>query len=197
MIDRDHHSRSGSVVERKRAPGNAESRLRVLLPRALALAVMAPGLALAAGDPPPLRPGLWEASTSSPRRPQPRPLVTRLCIDGQTQRQLLEQVAVAMLRLCSRNEYGMHAGRFVTNSSCTIGGSTVEGLTETTFFRDTSYHTEVVGRVTPPGRVVAPQKTVIDARHVGKCPTGMKPGDMALPNGQRLNLLQVSSVLAK
>jgi len=45
--------------------------------------------------------------------------------------------------------------------------------------------------------MVAAQKTIIDARHVGKCPAGMKPGDMTLPNGERFNLLQVSSALAK
>jgi len=40
-------------------------------------------------------------------------------------------------------------------------------------------------------------REIIDARHVGKCPADMKAGDMTLSNGQRLNLLEMSSVLAR
>jgi len=38
---------------------------------------------------------------------------------------------------------------------------------------------------------------VIDGRHVGPCPAGMKPGDLILPNGLTLNLVQLSAVLAR
>ena len=91
----------------------------------------------------------------------------------------------------------MRSGRFVTDSSCTLGASTIEGRTETTFLRDTAYRTEVVGRVGPTGRVAETQRTIIDGRHVGSCPVGMKPGDMVLPNGLTLNLVQLSAVLAR
>jgi hypothetical protein len=120
-----------------------------------------------------------------------------MCIDNQTQSRMLQQTSLAMLRMCSRHEYGMHAGRFVTNSYCTIAGSVIEGRTVTTFHRDTAYHTEVVGRIMPAGRSLPTQKTIIDARHVGKCPAEMRAGDMTLPNGQRLNVLEMSSVLSK
>ena len=188
------HSRpKKAVVGSGRVTGNARSLLSAFVLAGFAIAGGAPALAKTTGDLPRLRAGLWEASTTFPGRPQARPLLTRLCIDGQTQRQLLERAALAMLPMCSRNDFGMHGGRFVTDSSCTIAGSTVEGRTETTFFGDTSYHTEVMGRVSPPGRVVASQKTIIDSRHVGKCPAGMKAGDMTLPNGLRFNLLQATS----
>ena len=120
-----------------------------------------------------------------------------MCIDAQTQDRMLQQASVAMLRMCSRHEYGMRAGRFVTNSYCAVGSSIVEGRSETTFYRDTAYHTEVVGRIMPAGRSVAMQKTIIDARHVGKCPADMKAGDMWLPTGQRLNLLTLTAVLGR
>jgi hypothetical protein len=196
MIDRKRHCRIPSVADRRRS-ASTQATVRFLFPAALAIAISAPMPVLATSDPPRLRPGLWEASTSFPSRPQGSPQVTRMCIDGQTQSRLLQQTSLAMLHMCSRHEYGMHAGRFVTSSSCTIAGSTIEGRTETTFYRDTAYHTEVVGRVMPAGRAVTPQKTIIEARHVGKCPAGMKAGDMTLPNGQRLNVLQMSSALAK
>ena len=171
--------------------------MRFLPSAALALTLLLPTTVLAAGEPPPLHPGLREALTSSPDRPRASAQVTRMCIDGQTQRRVLQQASVAMLRMCSRHEYGMQAGRFVTNSYCTFAGSILEGRTETTFYRDTAYHTEVVGRMMQPGRTVPAQKTIIDARHVGKCPAGMKAGDMMLPNGLRLNILDMGSALAK
>jgi hypothetical protein len=163
----------------------------------IALAFSAAALGASPVDIPTLRPGLWEATTAAPNRSQPRPAVTRLCIDKTTQRHIFEQLALAMPRMCSRNQYAMRGGRLVTDSSCTLGASTIEGRTETTFFRDTAYRTEVVGWAGPTGRVAQSQKTVIDARHVGACPAGMKPGDMVLPNGLTLNLVQLSAVLAR
>lgn len=168
-----------------------------LVRAALALAICFPMPVLAVGDPPHLRPGLWEASTSSSSRTRTAPQVTRMCIDEQTQSRVLQQMSLAMVQMCSRHEYGMHAGRFITNSYCTFAGSTIEGRTETTFYRDTAYHTEVVGRVMRGGHTEPSQRTLIDARHVGKCPASMKPGDMALPNGQRLNLLQMTYLLSR
>ena len=180
-------------------PGRAERHARSAW---LAILCALPSLSGAApastdGNMPHLRSGLWEARTTFPDRPQAKPVVTQVCIDDRTQQQLLERMALAMLPLCARNDFGMHGGRFVTNSSCTIAGSTVEGRTETTFFRDTSYRTEVTGRISQPGRVVPSQKTIIDSRHVGKCPGDMRAGDMTLPGGQRLNLLHATSVLTR
>jgi hypothetical protein len=146
---------------------------------------------------PPLRAGLWEATAKSADRTAPRPAVTRMCLDKHTQRNVLEQLVFAMPRMCSRYEYGMRGGRFVTDSSCTLGASTIEGRTETTFVRDTAYHIEVVGRVGPTGRLAEQQRATIDGRHVGACPASMRPGDMVLPNGLTLNLVQLGAVLAR
>jgi hypothetical protein len=120
-----------------------------------------------------------------------------MCIDKHTQRNVLEQLALAMPRMCARYQYGMRGGRFVTDSSCTLGASTIEGRTETTFFRDTAYRMEVVGRVGPTGRAAETQKAVIDGRHVGACPAGMKPGDMVLPNGLTINVVQLGAVIGR
>lgn len=120
-----------------------------------------------------------------------------MCIDPQTQNRMLQQASIAMLRMCARHEFGMRAGRFVTDSYCSVAGSVIEGRSETTFFRDTAYHTEVVGRIVPAGRTVPTQRTVIDARHVGKCPADMRAGDMSLPNGQRLNLPTLIAAMAR
>lgn len=184
-------ARASHAVTFRQLPTAMKTALAILLASA------APAFAAAPVDVPPLRPGLWEATTVPANRSQPRPEVTRVCIDKFTQRQVLDQLAFAMPRMCSRNQYGMRGGRFVTESACTLGASTIEGRTETTFFRDTGYHTEVVGRVGPAGKVAPTQRAVIDGKHVGACPAGMKPGDMVLPNGLTLNLVQMSLLLAK
>jgi hypothetical protein len=164
---------------------------------ALASALAASAFAAPPPPIPPLRPGLWEATTVSPGRPQPRPAVTRMCLDKHTQGHVLAQLTIAMPRMCSRNQLAMRGGRFVTDSSCTFGASIIEGKTETTFFRDTGYRMEVVGRVGPTGQLAPVQKAVIDGRYAGSCPKGMKPGDMVLPNGLTLNLVQMSAMLGR
>ena len=175
-----------------RLPGACRNFIATVATALAASASAAPAL-----DVPPLRAGLWEATTAGSRPEGRPPAVTRMCLDRQTQRHVLDQLAVALPRMCSRNQYGMRAGRFVTDSACTFGASAIEGRTETTFVRDTSYHMEVVGRVGPAGRLAETRKAVIDGRHVGACPAGMKPGDMVLPNGLRLNLVDLGAVLAR
>ena len=182
---------SSNSFQRRRTP------FAGLAPAVVALTFSAAAIGAAPPDIPALRAGLWEATSAAPNNSQPRPAVTRLCLDKQTQRQVLEQLALAMPGMCSRNQYSMRGGRFVTDSLCTLGASTIEGKTETTFLRDTAYRTEVVGRVGPAGRVAETQRTVIDARHVGSCPAGMKAGDMVLPNGLTLNIVQLSAVLGR
>ena len=177
-----------------RIPRRATSTIEVA-GAAFALALCGPAFAAPPPDIPALRPGLWVATPVVASRAQPE--TTRFCLDKKTQRQVLDQLAFAMPRMCSRNQYSMRGGRFVTDSACTLGASTIEGKTETTFFRDTAYRTEVVGRVGPTGRVAETQRTVIDARHVGPCPAGMKPGDVVLPNGLTLNLVQLSLLLTR
>jgi hypothetical protein len=164
---------------------------------ALAAAFAASAFAAPPPPIPPLRPGLWEATTVSAGRPQRPPAVTRLCLDRQTQRRVLDQLTFAMPLMCSRNELAMRGGRFVTDSSCRFGASTIEGRTETTFYRDTGYRMEVVGHVGPTGQFAPMQKAVIDGRYAGSCPKGMKPGDMVLPNGLTLNLVQMSAMLGR
>ena len=171
---------------------------RLRLTRALAaFAVAAPALAAPPPEIPPLRPGLWEATTASANHPPSHPSVTRMCLDKLTQRHVLGQLTLAMPLMCSRNQFAMRGGRLVTDSSCKLGASTIEGRTETTFFRDTAYRMEVVGRVGPTGNVAPTQKAVIDGRYAGSCPKGMKPGDMVLPNGLTLNLVQMSAMLGR
>jgi hypothetical protein len=180
-----------------RPPKAAQFHRAALAALASASAFAAAAIAAPPAAIPPLRPGLWEATTVSAGRPQPRPAMTRMCLDQQTQRHVLDQLTLAMPRMCSRNQAAMRGGRFVTDSSCTFGASTIEGRTETTFFRDTGYRTEVVGRVGPTGQAAPIQKAVIDARYAGTCPKGMKPGDMVLPNGLTLNLVQMSAMLGR
>ena len=86
----------------------------------VALALTGPAFAAAPADVPPLRPGLWEATTATASRPQPRPAVTRMCIDRLTQRSVLQQLALALPRMCSRNKYEMRGGRFLTDFYLTV-----------------------------------------------------------------------------
>jgi hypothetical protein len=183
-------------ARRAMSPLQFFSLLRVP-PAALAAALSASVFAAPPPAIPPLRPGLWEATTVPAGRPQPRAGVTRVCLDKHTQGHVLAQLTMAMPRMCSRNQLAMRGGRFVTDSSCTFGASTIEGRTETTFFRDTAYRMEVVGRVGPTGQLAPMQKAVIDGRYAGSCPKGMKPGDMVLPNGLTLNLVQMSAMLGR
>jgi hypothetical protein len=60
-----------------------------------------------------------------------------------------------------------------------------------TFSGNTAYHTEGSATYDPPMLNISKQNSSIDAKWVGACPAGQKPGDMTLESGQTINIKSV------
>ena len=59
-----------------------------------------------------------------------------------------------------------------------------------TWTGDTAYHMESKSHWDPPMMGKADNTTTQDGQWTGACPAGMKPGDMVMPGGMKMNILE-------
>jgi hypothetical protein len=92
-----------------------------------------------------------------------------------------------MASLCSKNDIKVSGSQVTGEVECKLGTSTMRSKSVTTFNGDTSYRAESTGTYDPPFFGIKDIKTVAEAKHLGACKAGMKPGDM-ITGGRTVNI---------
>ena len=91
--------------------------------------------------------------------------------------------------VCSKNDIHMSGMTGTIDSVCKFGTMTQTSHTTVTFTGNTAYHSETVAQMVPaPKFVHADHRTTSDAKWLGACPPGMKPGDIVMANGLRMHM---------
>lgn len=144
-----------------------------------------------ATTPPVRKAGLWEQRVSNGDMVQ----VSRVCMDAAVDRRLSWWGAQTTKGACEKNLVtGRADGGWQFSSICDMGSggrTTTSGVATGDF----DSHYQVAAQSSTTG-AAAPQmnglhKLTIDAAYQGPCPAGMKPGDMSLPGGVKINLLDL------
>jgi hypothetical protein len=142
--------------------------------------------------PPKRKPGLWEQRVSNGDFVQ----VSRICLDPVVDARLSWWGAQATQDVCEKTLASRTAdGGWRFSSVCdmgTGGKTTTSGVATGDFDKHYQITAEssTVGAQTP--MMNGTRKMVIDAAWQGPCPTGMKGGDMELPGGVKINLLDTA-----
>lgn len=138
------------------------------------------------------KPGLWKQTVSTAGMQQ----VSSLCLDQATEAKLAVWGAGASKDMCQQSEVSPIPGGWAFRSSCDMGsgGKTLSEGTVTGDF-DVSYKVVAKSKTEGAG---APQmngehKMIMEATWEGPCPPDMKPGDMALPGGMKMNMLDMAA----
>jgi hypothetical protein len=147
-----------------------------------------PDVSTGPATPPPRKPGLWAQTISTGQMRQ----TTRICLDAATERKLAWWGAQAGGQTCSQRTVTPHAGGgWDFHSVC---ASPAEGTvtSDGTASGDFGAHYRVEATSTSAGGPMplanGAHRMSLDAEWQGPCPAGMKPGDMELPGGVRMNL---------
>lgn len=142
--------------------------------------------------PPKRKPGLWEQRVSNGEFVQ----VTRICLDEATDAKLSWWGTQASKGVCEKNLASARTdGGWQFSSVCDMGtgGKTTTSGVATGDFNS---HYQIVAESSTEGagapQMNGPHKMTIDAQWQGACPADMKGGDMALPGGLKINLLDVA-----
>jgi hypothetical protein len=150
----------------------------------LALSATLASTALAA-DLPKRKPGLWEINTRMDGVPNMGAM--HQCIDRNTDN-LLQQEATKHKQDCSVLDIKPSGNKVVIHSVCKMEGTTVttDGVFEGAF--DSSYKGRMKIRYTPPMQGMSESNLTQEARWVGACKPGQKPGDVIMPNMGGFNI---------
>ena len=158
-------------------------RSAVLLVCGLTVASLASG-ALAA-DMPKRKSGLWEINTRMEGMPGMGPM--QQCIDQNTDN-LMQQRAEKNKADCSVMDIKPQGNKVTIHSVCKMQGSTA--TTDAVFVGafDAAYKGDMLTRFSPPMHGMSESKMSFDAKWLGPCKPGQKPGDMVMPNMTGVNI---------
>jgi hypothetical protein len=120
-----------------------------------------------------------------------------LCLDKASDGKLAWWGQQGFKQACSKNEIKHQAdGSWTFSSVCE--GAGVKTTNDGSAVGDFSSKYQIKADSTTTGAPVpemnGSRTITIDAEWLGECAAGMKPGDMDLPNGQRINMLEVSGL---
>ena len=149
--------------------------------------------AASALDYPARKPGLWEMKVQGDSEAGMPAMSTWHCIDAATDKAMREMGEGVQGQRCSKQDMRREGGRIVIESVCTIGTSTATSRTVVSGDFSAAYRMESRASYSPPMMGRSEGKAIVEARWVGACKAGQKPGDVVLPNGITMNMLEPSA----
>jgi hypothetical protein len=144
------------------------------------LAALAVGSAALAGTATPeRRAGWWEMQvTTSGALPSPAHQVVHICTDPSIDH-LQSPFGIHGGGACPPPQVERTSAGWSIASSCVVGGMTVATSGYAAGDLNSRYHVDLVTRMTPPPKPQMDELHIgIDARWLGPCPKGKKPGDV-------------------
>ena len=141
-----------------------------------------------AADPPQMKDGLWSVHTVTTENPGDKKSdQTFSMCRNQAYDKAVREAAKTNQKGCTWEEK-FEPGKFIANSHCVVGATTIESKGTTTFSSDTAAHAETHATYTPPMAGMAEIIMVMDQKYVGACPAGVEPGDRVNADGTVLHL---------
>lgn len=151
----------------------------------LALLSLLLAAAPATADVPKRKSGLWEVRTQMSGMPGQGPV--QMCID-QASDNVMRDRSDGRIADCPVMQVQPISGRFTVHSVCRNGGTTATTDAVITGDFDKSYRNEMVTRFDPPQNGMKEMKMTQDARWLGPCKAGQRPGDVIMPGVGKLNM---------
>lgn len=152
----------------------------------LAMMCTAPAFA---SDLPARKAGLWQITTTVTSG---HTVSMQQCVDAKTDQIMQSRFASLPQRSCSKHDVQKSAEKITINSVCTIAGRTTTGHTVITGSFDSAYTMVLTSEVKG---VPTPRNVTMSAKWLGPCAAGQKPGDVVLPNGKTVNVVDMERAL--
>lgn len=137
-----------------------------------------------AGEMPKRKPGLWEITTHMDGMPGGQAM--QMCVD-QASDNLLQQQAKGKSD-CSTMDVKSSGGKTTIHAVCRAEKTTVtmDGTYQGSF--QTSYKGDMKMRYSPPLHGMSETRMTQEAKWLGACKPGQKPGDVIMPNMGNINV---------
>jgi len=160
----------------------------------LACAAAMPAMAI---DYPARKPGLWEIQTGDGTAAKGASQTIQQCIDAASDKALRDMGQGMGKDTCSKQELRNEDGKLVIDSVCKIGSTTATSHAVMSGDFSSAYRMESKSTYSPPLMGRAEGSAVIEAKWIGPCKAGQKPGDMIMSNGMKMNVLEMAGARKK
>lgn len=111
-----------------------------------------------------------------------------MCIDKTIGREMMQMGSSMQKEMCSKNEMSREGNKLHMHSVCKFGETRATTKGTAVFSGDTGYRMETNSSYSPPLMGMREAKTLIEAKWLGPCKPGQKPGDVTLGNGMTINI---------
>lgn len=143
---------------------------------------------LAQADMPKRKPGLWEIKMTSDAGHGGGPMVSQHCIDAKTDDLLQQRAQGTGKPACSKNTVRKEGGKTIAESVCKFGDTTATTRTVMSGDFTSNYRGEIYSTYSPPMMGMKEARSVIEAKWLGVCKPGQKPGDVTMPGAGNFNM---------
>lgn len=155
------------------------------IPLVSASLLLALSLPATAGDMPKRKPGLWEINTRMAGQPSHGPI--QQCIDANTDNIMQQEAAKSEFK-CSAMDVKRQGDKTLMHSVCKIEATTATTDAVISGNFESGYRNDMSVRYDPPLMGMATAKMTQEAKWLGPCKPGQKPGDVVMPGMGKFNM---------
>jgi uncharacterized protein DUF3617 len=152
-----------------------------------ALVAIAGAQAAGIEDLPKRKPGLWEMTMLSAEGKRGS-MTGRVCIDAATDAALTSFGLGMASQMCSKRDIRVSGNIATIDMVCKVGESQQTSHSTITYTGNDSYRINMRAHFEPPFLGKSDSTMTQAARWTGACPADMKPGDLVMANGMKINL---------
>ena len=156
---------------------------------ALFVVLFAGAAAAATFDAPKRKSGLWDIKISSEQTKSVHGV--QQCIDEKTDDLMKKEMGENQQTQCSKNDMRKDGDKIVAESVCKVQNSTATTRAVFTGRFDSAYKADIKSTYEPPMAGMKESSSVIEAKWLGPCQAGQKPGDIVIPGMPNINMDQM------
>ena len=168
--------------------------MRQLLSFAVAvfLAALMPAADAAAVELPVRKAGLWEMKMVRTGGSVPD-MTMQHCTDASTDKQMSTSFSPGK-ETCAKQDIQKTATGYVSDSVCSVAGMTVTSHAEITGDFNSAYTVKSTAHSERSGGQARESTTTVEAKWLGACKSDQKPGDIVMPGGMKMNILELDKL---
>src|SRR3984957_17717695 len=153
----------------------------------LCLLVAVPADRAGADDLPIRKAGLWEIKMARTGSPLPD-MTMQHCTDQATDKDMNNMVSPMAKQICSKQDVQKTATGYVSDSVCSLAGALLTSHSEIVGDFSSAYAVTTTSHSDKGPANLRDSTTKIEAKWLGDCKPGQKPGDIVMPGGFKLNV---------
>ena len=140
--------------------------------------------------------GLWHMKVLNTGSPIPS-MTMQHCTDATTDKQMSTAFSPMSKEVCPKNDIQQTATGYTADSVCTVAGVSMTSHSDISGDFNSAYRVKSVSRSKGGAAgVVRDSTTTIEARWLGPCKPGQKPGDVVMPGGFKINIKDMEKLKA-